>query len=98
VAPDPTATAPAEPCAALTAVSTAISGNSRDRRRRATTRHINLGIILSATTYEYLGQVSWYGHLPAVWNKQGGSWQPSADFVEQIILARSLVSGPGVLP
>jgi hypothetical protein len=32
-----------------------------------------------------------------VWKEQGGSWQPSVDSVEQILLARSLVSGPGVL-
>jgi hypothetical protein len=38
----------------------------------ASSRSVNLGASLSTTTYQYLGQVSWYGQLPPVWKKQGG--------------------------
>lgn len=55
----------------------------------------NLGTILSAATYQYLGQASWYGHPPYVWEKSG---QASGTYNEEVLLDQALVSGPGVLP
>jgi hypothetical protein len=58
----------------------------------------NLGTILSATTYQYLGQASW-SSPPYVWKKLGGEgWSGPGPVIERVLLAQSLVSGPGVLP
>jgi hypothetical protein len=57
--------------------------------------NVNLGTILSATTYQYLGQATWSGHPPYVWEKDG---QSSGSYDEEVLLAQALVSGPGKLP
>ena len=56
--------------------------------------NMNLGTILSGTTYQYLGQATWGGHPPYVW-KNG---QASGSYDEEVLLDQALVSGPGVLP
>jgi hypothetical protein len=56
---------------------------------------VNLGTILSATTYQYLGQATWSGHAPYVREKNG---QASGSYDEEVLLAQALVSGPGQTP
>ena len=46
-------------------------------------RNENLATILSATTYQYLGQASWYGHPPYVWVKSG---QEPGAYLEEVLL------------
>jgi hypothetical protein len=62
-----------------------------------TTYNVNLGTILSATTYRYLGQASW-ASPPYHWKKEGNGWSGSGIYLEQVVLAQALVSGPGVSP
>jgi hypothetical protein len=57
----------------------------------------NLGTILSATTYQYLGLANWPSP-PYVWKKMGSGWSGPGLFNEQVTLAQALVSGPGKLP
>lgn len=57
---------------------------------------INLEIILSPTTFQYLGQASWT-NPPYVWEKQGSGWSGPV-FHEEVLLAQALVSAPGTLP
>jgi hypothetical protein len=59
--------------------------------------NVNQGTILSATTYQYLGQVTWPSP-PYVWKKQGSGWSGPGLVNEQVLLAQALVSGPGVNP
>jgi hypothetical protein len=54
-----------------------------------------LGTILSATTYQYLGEASWSGHAPKVWKKAG---PVPGSYNETVLLDQALVSGPGVNP
>jgi len=59
----------------------------------------NLGTILSATTYQYLGQVTWAGNPPYVWEKTaGGGWRATGDYIAQVLLDQALVPAPGKLP
>jgi hypothetical protein len=57
--------------------------------------NVNLGTILSATTYQYLGQAYWTGHPPYVWDRHGHA---SGSYGEDVLLDQALVSGPGVRP
>jgi hypothetical protein len=57
--------------------------------------NVAFGTLLSATTYQYLGQAYWTGHPPYVWGKDG---QVSGSYGEEVLLAQALVSGPGKLP
>jgi hypothetical protein len=54
----------------------------------------NLGTILSATTYQYLGQANWSGHPPYRLVKG----QYTGSFDEEVLLDQALVPAPGKLP
>ncbi len=48
---------------------------------------------------DYLGQATWSGTPPYVWKKTAnGAWHAPGDYIEQVLLAQSLVSAPGKLP
>jgi hypothetical protein len=58
---------------------------------------VNLGIFLSPTTYQYLGQADWPSP-PYHWEKRGSGGSGPANFTETVLLDQALVSAPGDLP